>query len=55
MHEHTRSSSPASPGWHRGIAGCLCADRWAQAHAAGAAPPVVLDQLPGPPVPRRRR
>jgi len=22
---------------------CLCADRWAQAHAAGAAPPVVLE------------
>jgi uncharacterized protein (DUF2237 family) len=22
---------------------CLCADRWAEAHAAGVAPPVVLD------------
>ncbi|MGH3566787.1 MAG: DUF2237 family protein [Pseudonocardia sp.] len=22
---------------------CLCADRWVQAHAAGAAPPVVLE------------
>ena len=22
---------------------CLCADRWVDAHAAGAAPPVVLD------------
>lgn len=22
---------------------CLCADRWAQAHRAGVAPPVVLD------------
>ena len=30
------------PGLHAGDAWCLCADRWAEAKAAGVAPPVVL-------------
>lgn len=31
------------PGLKAGDRWCLCADRWAEATAAGAAPPVVLD------------
>jgi uncharacterized protein len=30
------------PGLRPGARWCLCASRWAQAHAAGVAPPVVL-------------
>jgi uncharacterized protein (DUF2237 family) len=30
------------PGLQPGDRWCLCASRWAEAHAAGAAPPVVL-------------
>ena len=30
------------PGLHAGDHWCLCADRWAEAQAAGVAPPVVL-------------
>lgn len=31
------------PGLHEGDRWCLCASRWAEAHAAGVAPPVVLE------------
>lgn len=31
------------PGLRPGDRWCLCADRWAEAHAAGMAPPVVLE------------
>jgi uncharacterized protein (DUF2237 family) len=31
------------PGLRPGDRWCLCAERWAEAHAAGVAPPVVLE------------
>ena len=33
---------PGFPGLKPGDRWCLCASRWAEAHAAGVAPPVVL-------------
>ncbi|MBS2013617.1 MAG: DUF2237 domain-containing protein [Deltaproteobacteria bacterium] len=34
---------PGFPGLHAGDRWCLCASRWAEAEAAGVAPPVVLE------------
>jgi uncharacterized protein (DUF2237 family) len=31
------------PGLRAGDQWCLCVERWAQAHSAGAAPPVILE------------
>ena len=36
------SPGPGFPGLKPGDRWCLCASRWAEAHAAGVAPPVVL-------------
>ncbi|GAA4880678.1 DUF2237 family protein [Pseudonocardia benzenivorans] len=47
---HTLSLDLSTPRPEWGFAGlrpgdrwCLCADRWAEAHRAGVAPPVVLE------------